>query len=155
MIFYRCSFPIGEIRLDKEQKLRHGQPYSISLRLELPDNEVNESHGMFMTCVSLLGMDHWGYQSVIWKDCQSSILEFRSPLLRILETVVYSPFFLLGHSSQKQVININFLKKLVMDPRNIEEIFEVEIKSKQIQVIKAELEVQAELKGRLCSDIMV
>ena len=31
----------------------------------------------------------------------------------------------------------------------VEEIFEVEIKSKQIQVIKAELEVQAELKGRL------
>jgi len=34
-----------------------------------------------------------------------------------------------------------------MDPRNEEEIFEVEIKSKQIQVITAELEVQAELKG--------
>ena len=115
----------------------------MNLRLELPDNEVNLDHGMFMTCVSVLGKeDH-----VIKKACKSSMVEFRSSLLRILETLAYSPFLLLGLSTQKQVIHINFFNEFETDPRLPGETIEVEIQSKDIQVIKADLEVHAELKG--------
>ena len=115
----------------------------MNLRLELPDNDVNQNHGMFMTCVSVLAReDH-----VIKKACKSSIAEFRSSFLRILETIAYSPFLLLGLSTQKQVIHINFFNEFQTDPRLMGERIEVEIQSKHIQVIKADLEIHAELKG--------
>jgi len=139
----KCSNPIGEIRLGKDEKLRQGQTYSMNLRLELPDNDVNQNHGMFMTCVSVFAReDH-----VIKKACKSSIAEFRSSFLRILETIAYSPFLLLGLSTQKQVIHINFFNEFQTDPRLMGERIEVEIQSKHIQVIKADLEIHAELKG--------
>ena len=44
----------------------------------------------------------------IGQSCKASLAEYRSPLLRTMETLTYSPALLTGLSSQKQLLNINF-----------------------------------------------
>ncbi|XP_075795427.1 seipin isoform X2 [Pelodiscus sinensis] len=50
-----CSFPIANISLVKNNRdkvLMYGQPYRISLELELPESPVNQELGMFMVAIS-------------------------------------------------------------------------------------------------------
>merc|ERR1712130_232988 len=139
----RCSFPSAQLRLSRNQKLHQGQTYSISLKLEIPDSPVNEDHGMFMTCLQISSAS--GDQ--IGESCKSSIAQYRSPLLRTLETVTYSPTLLTGWSTQKQEVLINYFSNFQTDPRTPAEVITVEIKSKHLEVAEASLEIHAELKG--------
>jgi len=139
----RCSFPSAQLRLSRNQKLHQGQTYSISLKLEIPDSPVNEDHGMFMTCLQISSAS--GDQ--IGESCKSSIAQYRSPLLRTMETVTYSPTLLTGWSTQKQEVLINYFSNFQTDPRTPAEVITVEIKSKHLEVAEASLEIHAELKG--------
>jgi len=139
----RCSFPSAQLRLSRNQKLHQGQTYSISLKLEIPDSPVNEDHGMFMTCLQISSAS--GEQ--IGESCKSSIAQYRSPLLRSMETVTYSPTLLTGWSTQKQEVLINYFSNFQTDPRTPAEVITVEIKSKHLEVAEASLEIHAELKG--------
>merc|ERR1712025_138525 len=139
----RCSFPSAQLRLSRNQKLHQGQTYSISLKLEIPDSPVNEDHGMFMTCLQISSAS--GEQ--IGQSCKSSIAQYRSPLLRTMETVTYSPTLLTGWSTQKQEVLINYFSNFQTDPRTPAEVITVEIKSKHLEVAEASLEIHAELKG--------
>merc|ERR1712002_817757 len=139
----RCSFPAANLSLSRNQKLHQGQTYSISLRLEIPDSPVNENHGMFMTCLKISSAS--GDQ--IGESCKSSISQYRSPLLRTMETVTYSPTLLTGWSTQKQEVLINYFSNFQTDPRTPAEVITVEIKSKHLEVAEASLEIHAELKG--------
>jgi len=139
----RCSFPSAQLRLSRNQKLHQGQTYSISLKLEIPDSPVNEDHGMFMTCLQITSVS--GEQ--IGESCKSSIAQYRSPLLRTMETVTYSPSLLTGWSTQKQEVLINYFSNFQTDPRTPAEVITVEVKSKHLEVAEASLEIHAELKG--------
>jgi len=139
----RCSFPSANLSLSRNQKLHQGQTYSISLRLEIPDSPVNENHGMFMTCLKISSAS--GDQ--IGESCKSSISQYRSPLLRTMETVTYSPTLLTGWSSQKQDLHINYFSNFQTDPRTPAENINVEIQTKHLEVAEASLEIHAELKG--------
>jgi len=139
----RCSFPSAQLRLSRNQKLHQGQTYSISLKLEIPDSPVNEDHGMFMTCLQITSAS--GEQ--IGESCKSSIAQYRSPLLRTMETVTYSPSLLTGWSTQKQEVLINYFSNFQTDPRTPAEVITVEVKSKHLEVAEASLEIHAELKG--------
>merc|ERR1712002_359280 len=139
----RCSFPAANLSLSRNQKLHQGQTYSISLRLEIPDSPVNENHGMFMTCLKI----STAIGEQIGEPCKSSISQYRSPLLRTMETVTYSPTLLTGWSSQKQDIHINYFSNFQTDPRTPAERINVEIQSKHLEVSEASLEIHAELKG--------
>merc|ERR1712025_1208381 len=139
----RCSFPSAQLRLSRNQKLHQGQTYSISLRLEIPDSPINEDHGMFMTCLQISSAS--GGQ--IGESCKSSISQYRSPLLRTMETVTYSLTLLTGWSSQKQDIHIDYFSNFQTDPRTPAERIHVEIQSKHLEVSEASLEIHAELKG--------
>jgi len=139
----RCSFPSAQLRLSRNQKLHQGQTYSISLKLEIPDSPVNEDHGMFMTCLQITSAS--GEQ--IGESCKSSIAQYRSPLLRTMETVTYSPTLLTGWSTQKQEVLINYFSNFQTDPRTPAEVITVEVKSKHLEVAEASLEIHAELKG--------
>jgi len=139
----RCSFPTSQIILQRNQKLLQGQTYSISLNLEIPDSPINENHGMFMTCLNISSISG----QKIGESCKSSISQYRSPLLRTMETVSYSPTLLTGWSTQKQDIHINYFSNFQTFPHTPAEVIDVEIKSKALQVIEASLEIHAELKG--------
>jgi len=139
----RCSHPTANIALRRYQKLLQGQPYSISLNLEIPDSPVNEDLGMFMSCLTISSTKG----DLIGESCKSSISEYRSPLLRTMETVTYSPALLTGWSAQKQEVHINYFSNFQTDPHTPAEVITVEIKSKYLQISEASLQIHAELNG--------
>merc|ERR1719234_1064765 len=139
----RCSNPLGEIRLERAQKLLQGQSYSMSISLELPDSLQTEDHGMFMTCLTISSSA--GHR--IGQSCKASLAEYRSPLLRTMETLTYSPVLLTGLSSQKQLLDINFFNNFQTDPHTPAEVITVEVQPKHLQLAQASLEIHAELRG--------
>jgi len=141
--YQRCSYPLATLQLRRYQKLLQGQTYSISLKLKIPDSPINEDHGMFMTCLKISSSS--GKQ--IGESCRSSILEYKSPLLRSMETLSLSPALLTGWSEQKQELVINYFSNFQTDPHAPAEIINVEIQSKHLQISEASLEIHAELNG--------
>ena len=141
--YQRCSYPLATLQLRRYQKLLQGQTYSISLKLKIPDSPLNEDHGMFMTCLKISSSS--GKQ--IGESCRSSILEYKSPLLRSMETLSLTPALLTGWSEQKQELIINYFSNFQTDPHTPAEIINVEIQSKHLQISEASLEIHAELKG--------
>uniref|UniRef100_A0ACB8G8I8 Berardinelli-Seip congenital lipodystrophy 2 (Seipin) n=1 Tax=Sphaerodactylus townsendi TaxID=933632 RepID=A0ACB8G8I8_9SAUR len=50
-----CSFPVANVSFlknSRDQVLMYGQPYRISVELELPESPVNQNLGMFMVAIS-------------------------------------------------------------------------------------------------------
>jgi len=139
----RCSYPRGELSLGRAIKLNPGQSYTLSSRLALPDNEVNEEHGMFMTCLTISS----GKGSQLDQSCKASILQYRSSLLKMIETLAFLPSLLVGLTAQKQEILIDFFDKFELDAHNPGEILTLEILSKNLEVSDVTLDIHADLKG--------
>merc|ERR1740119_588 len=139
----RCSNPAGTVHLGKGQPLVQGQTYSMSLALEVPDTPANEDHGMFMSCLSIASRAG----VLIERSCKSSMLEYRSGLLRVMETLFYAPSLVLGFSGQKQELQVEFFSRFETDPHTPGEVLTVEIQSRHIQVKEATMEIVAELRG--------
>ena len=140
----RCSYPSGELTLGRTVKLNPGQAYTLSSKLVLPDNPVNEDHGMFMTCLTISSTNGQVDQS-----CKASVMEYRSSLLRMLETLAYLPGLLTGFTSQKQEVHIDFFDKFELNPHNPGEILTLEILSKHLEVSHVTLDIYADLKGKI------
>lgn len=139
-----CSFLNTTLQIiPKKHRLMIGQPYRIALTLELPESVANQDLGMFMSCLSVNGING----NSIETSCKSSILEFKSNLLRTLETLVFSPFLLTGTTSQRQWINIVFFQDFYNDPSNLASNIHIQIKSQFIQIYSSQLHIQAELSG--------
>jgi len=137
-----CSFPNSTVHLHPKIKLMTGQPYSISLRLEVPDSQSNQGLGMFMSCLHIVNTN-----LAHVSNCKTAMLEFRSDLLRVMETFAYSPFFLTGTSTQRQWLTINYFRKFEDDPHNPANHLILQIQSKFIQVYGATLLIHAEFSG--------
>ena len=139
----RCSYPSGQLTLGRAVKLNPGQAYTLSSKLVLPDNPANEEHGMFMTCLTISSVNGQVDQS-----CKASVMEYRSALLRMLETLAYLPGLLTGFTSQKQELHIDFFDKFELNPHNPGEILTLEILSKHLEVSHVSLDIYADLKGK-------
>merc|ERR1711913_271132 len=83
----------------------------------------------------------------IGDNCESNILEYRSDLLRVLDTFAFSPFLLTSSTAQRQWINVNFFAMFMDDPHSPATNIDLEIRSKFIQVYSAVLQVHAEFSG--------
>jgi len=139
----KCSNPIGTVRLGKGEPLVQGQTYSMSLMLEVPDTQANEDHGMFMSCLSIASSSG----VMIERSCKSSMLAYRSGLLRVMETLFFAPSLLLGFSAQKQELQVDYFSQFETNPHTPGEVLTVEIQSRHIQVKDATMEIVAELRG--------
>ena len=137
----RCSFPSGQLRLGRRIKLIQGQSYNIISRLILPDSEGNADHGMFMTCLTLTTGDG----VTVDQSCKSSMMEYRSPLQKTIDTLVFTPLILTGISKQNQEMNINFFQNFQFDSQG--EIFTLDILSRQLEISEASIAIFAELTG--------
>merc|ERR1712168_1414187 len=71
----------------------------------------------------------------------------RSPLLRNMETLAYSPVLLTGISSQKQTLNLYYFTNFHPDPHTPAELINIEVKSNNLQVSSALLHLEASLTG--------
>merc|ERR1719480_717154 len=115
----------------------------MSLMLEVPDTQANEEHGMFMSCLSIASRSG----VMIDRSCKSSMLEYRSGLLRVMETLFFAPNLLLGFSGQKQELQVDYFSQFETNPHTPGEVLTVEIQSRHIQVKEATMEIVAELRG--------
>jgi len=139
----RCTFPTATVALGGKQQMLQGQVYSITMMLEVPDSPDNESLGMFMACMNVTGQDG----ASIARSCKSSISQYRSPMLRGIETLAFAPGLMIGWAEQRQSIPVTFFATFHPDPHAVVRAFHVEVKSKLVQVAQATLHIEASLTG--------
>uniref|UniRef100_V9KY20 Seipin n=1 Tax=Callorhinchus milii TaxID=7868 RepID=V9KY20_CALMI len=141
-----CSYPIANVSLlrnGKEKVMVHGQPYRLSLELNLPESPINQNLGMFMVRISCYTKEG----KVIASNSRSALLQYRSWLLQTLDTLFFSPLFLMGVSEQKQTLEV----ELFADYRECS--FTptlgavIEIQTRRIEIYAAQLRVHAYFTG--------
>lgn len=95
------------------ESLHSGQEYSLALALEVPESEANFEIGMFGITVDIVDVE--GRLIVTYKTMGT--LVYKSALLRMLTTLVYFPWYLIGRFEQKQTISLmikeNFIDNAV------------------------------------------
>ncbi|XP_069036350.1 seipin isoform X2 [Lepisosteus oculatus] len=141
-----CSFPFANVSLLKngrEKVMIYGQPYRISLELELPESQSNQQLGMFLVQLSCYTR---GGQ-VIASVSRSAMLHYRSSLLETLATLFFSPLLLSGMAEQKQLLEV----ELYSDYRENSYVPTVgallEIQTRRIQIYSAQLRIHAHFTG--------
>uniref|UniRef100_A0A2K5ELJ5 Seipin n=1 Tax=Aotus nancymaae TaxID=37293 RepID=A0A2K5ELJ5_AOTNA len=100
-----CSFPVANVSLIKGGRDRvpvDGQPYRVTLELELPESPVNQDLGMFLVTISC----YISGGRIISTSSRPVMLRYRSDLLRMLHTLVFSSLLLFGFAEQKQMLEV-------------------------------------------------
>ncbi|KAL1789261.1 seipin isoform X1 [Sigmodon hispidus] len=141
-----CSFPVANVSLVKsgrDRVLMYGQPYRVTLELELPESPVNQNLGMFLVTVSCYTRGG----RIISTSSRSVMLHYRSHLLQMLDTLVFSSLLLFGFAEQKQLLEV----ELYSDYRENSYVpttgAVIEIHSKRIQMYGAHLRIHAHFTG--------
>ncbi|KAM9450722.1 seipin isoform 2-T3 [Clarias gariepinus] len=141
-----CSFPVANVSLlknGKEQVLMYGQPYRVSLELEMPESPVNEQLGMFLVKMSCYTKEGKTMSTVT----RSAMLHYRSSLLQTLSTLVFSPVLLSGLSEQKQLIEVELFSDYKSDSYHPTIGAVIEIQSRHVQIYSAQLRIHAHFTG--------
>nr|XP_057932199.1 seipin-like [Doryrhamphus excisus] len=141
-----CSFPTANISFmknDRDQVLAYGQPYRISLELELPESPVNEQLGMFMVKMSCYTRGGGTVSSV----GRSTMLHYRSSLLQTMSTFLFSPLLLTGMAEQKQLIEVELFSAYKTNSYQPTVGAVVEIQSKRVQIYSSQLRIHAYFTG--------
>ncbi|KAL4659994.1 seipin-like [Arapaima gigas] len=141
-----CSFPMANVsflRNDVHQALTYGQPYRIFLELEMPESPANQQLGMFMVRMSCYSKEGQTVSSV----ARSAMLHYRSRLLQILSTLVFSPLLLSGLLEEKQLVKVELFSDYRDNPYQPTTGALIEIQSHQIQIYGAQLRIHAHFTG--------
>lgn len=141
-----CSFPTANISLLKngrDQVLVKGQPYRISLELEMPESPVNVQLGMFMIKMSCFTKGGETVSSV----SRSAMLHYRSDLLQTLGTLTFSPLLLSGMAEQKQLIDVELYSDFKSNANRPAIGAVIEVQSKRVQIYSAQLRIHAYFTG--------
>ncbi|TDH09311.1 hypothetical protein EPR50_G00085350 [Perca flavescens] len=141
-----CSFPTANISFMKNERdlvMAYGQPYRVSLELEMPESPVNERLGMFMVKMSCYTKGGKTVSSV----GRSTMLHYRSSLLQSLSTLLFSPFFLTGMAEQKQLIEVELFSEYKTNAYQPSVGAVIEIQSKRVQIYSAQLRIHAFFTG--------
>jgi hypothetical protein len=139
----RCSYPRATVILSRKYQLLQSQVYSIRLTVALPDSPSTEEVGMFMSCINVTSAS----DELIARSCKSAVSDYRSPLLRTLDTLAYFPALVTGYSSQKQILNIDYFDDFQPDPHTPAHSIHLEVLSNHIQVFSTHLHIEASLTG--------
>lgn len=139
-----CSFPQAHVLLTrKQQLLMIGQPYRISVNIDMPESEQNLGLGMFMVCAEMRDQ----HTQLRNHACRSAMLHYRSDLARTISTLVMSPLIILGFKEETQQIPVEVFSSYEDDQENpVTDVF-VEIQSKQIQFYSVTLHITAHFSG--------
>nr|XP_033810737.1 seipin [Geotrypetes seraphini]XP_033810738.1 seipin [Geotrypetes seraphini] len=141
-----CSFPMANISLIKngrDRVLMYGQPYRISLELEMPESPVNQELGMFM--VSIMCYTKGG--QIISSSTRSAMLHYRSRALRLMDTFFYAGLLLTGFLEQKQMVEVELYSDYREDSYVPTLGALIEIQNKRIQIYAAQLKIHAHFTG--------
>uniref|UniRef100_A0A673KD68 Seipin n=1 Tax=Sinocyclocheilus rhinocerous TaxID=307959 RepID=A0A673KD68_9TELE len=138
-----CALNVTESSNNPRYVMTYGQPYRITLELEMPESPANRELGMFlvkMTPYSKAGQ-------IVDISARSAMLHYRSSLLQALGTVVFSPMLLTGASEQKQSVIVELYSEFKDDSYNPTVGAIIEIHSQHIQIYRAHLYIFAHFTG--------
>ncbi|XP_023650535.2 seipin-like [Paramormyrops kingsleyae] len=141
-----CSFPTANVSLLKngrDQIMVYGQPYRISLEMEMPESPVNQDLGMFMIKMSC----YTNEGQIISTISRSAMLHYRSSLLQTLGTLLFSPLLLSGMSEQKQLIEVELYPAYSENSYLPTTGAVIEIQSRRVQIYSAQLRIHAHFTG--------
>ncbi|XP_023988993.1 seipin isoform X6 [Physeter macrocephalus] len=141
-----CSFPVANVSLAKggrDRVLMYGQPYRFTLELELPESPVNQDLGMFLVTISCYTRGG----RIISTSSRSVMLHYRSNLLQMLDTLVFSSLLLFGFAEQKQVLEVELYPEYRENSYVPTTGAIIEIHSKRIQLYGAYLRIHAHFTG--------
>uniref|UniRef100_A0A1A8KBL3 Seipin n=1 Tax=Nothobranchius kuhntae TaxID=321403 RepID=A0A1A8KBL3_NOTKU len=141
-----CSFPranISFMRNNRDQVMANGQPYRVSLELEMPESPVNEQLGMFMVRMSCYTRGG----KVVSSVGRSTMLHYRSSLLQTLSTLYFFPFLLTGMAEQKQLIEVELYSDYKTNAYEPTVGAVIEIHSKRVQIYSSQLRIHAYFTG--------
>ncbi|KAI9523556.1 Berardinelli-Seip congenital lipodystrophy 2 (seipin) [Dissostichus eleginoides] len=141
-----CSFPMANISFmknERDQVMAYGQPYRVSLELEMPESPVNEHLGMFMVKMSCYTKGG----KIVSSVGRSTMLHYRSSLLHSLGTLLFSPFLLTGMSEQKQLIQVELFSDYKTNAYQPSVGAVIEIQSKRVQIYSSQLRIHAYFTG--------
>ncbi|XP_038161510.1 seipin-like [Cyprinodon tularosa] len=141
-----CSFPTANISFmknERDQVMANGQPYRVSLELEMPESPVNENLGMFMIKMSCYTKGGRTVSSV----GRSTMLHYRSSLLQTLSTLFFSPLLLAGMTEQKQLIEVELYPDYKTNAYQPTVGAVIEIQSRRVQIYSAQLRIHAYFTG--------
>uniref|UniRef100_UPI0037E8BA37 seipin-like n=1 Tax=Semicossyphus pulcher TaxID=241346 RepID=UPI0037E8BA37 len=141
-----CSFPkanISFMKNERDQVMAFGQPYRISLELEMPESPVNEQLGMFMVKMSSFTKGGKTVASV----GRSTMLHYRSSLLQTMATFLFSPFLLTGMTEQKQLIDVELFSEYKTNAYQPTVGAVIEVQSKRVQIYSSMLRIHAYFTG--------
>lgn len=154
---FSCSYPMANISLMRNKKhvLTFGQAYQISLLLEMPDSPPNQEIGMFMiktTCFSQDGgkvasSARSARQQLSASSSRSSMLRYRSDLLRTISTLLFFPAFVTGVAEQKQMLEVELFSDYTDDPYSPSNTAVIEILSNKVQIYSSKLYIHAHFTG--------
>ncbi|XP_026185492.1 seipin isoform X2 [Mastacembelus armatus] len=144
-ISFMCSYPLANVSLTRNKKhvLTFGQAYRISLQLEMPESPSNQELGMFMIKTTCFSQDG----SQVASSARSSMLRYRSSLLRTLGTLLFLPAFLFGAAEQKQVVEVELFSDYTDDPYAPSVTAVIEILSNKVQIYSSHLYIHAHFTG--------
>lgn len=141
-----CSFPTANISFmknEKDQVMANGQPYRISVDLEMPESPVNEQVGMFM--VKMICFTKGG--KIVSSVGRSTMLHYRSSLLKTISTLLFSPFLLSGMAEQKQLIEVELVSDYKTNAYEPTVGAVIEIQSRRVQIYSSQLRIHAYFTG--------
>uniref|UniRef100_A0A023FA80 Seipin n=1 Tax=Triatoma infestans TaxID=30076 RepID=A0A023FA80_TRIIF len=139
-----CSFPRAHVQLTKSnQLLMVGQPYKITLVLEVPESNRNKELGMFLVCGQLTNKGG----VTIAHSCRATMLRYRSPLVHMLTVLALSPFYVSNLLEEKQILQVELFSNFEEDQiYPVTDIY-IEIQSELIEVYSSKLQIDAHLSG--------
>ncbi|KAM6937491.1 seipin-like [Xenentodon cancila] len=141
-----CSFPranISFMRNQRDQVMANGQPYRVSLELEMPESPVNQQLGMFMISMSCYTRDG----KIVSTVGRSTMLHYRSHFLQTLSTLFYSPVLLTGMAEQKQLIEVELFSDYKTNAYQPTVGAVIEVHSKRVQIYSSQLRIHAYFTG--------
>uniref|UniRef100_A0A8C9KDZ7 Seipin n=1 Tax=Panthera tigris altaica TaxID=74533 RepID=A0A8C9KDZ7_PANTA len=141
-----CSFPVANVSLAKggrDRVLMYGQPYRVTLELELPESPVNQDLGMFLVTISCYTRGG----RIISTSSRSVMLHYRSNLLQMLDTLVFSSLLLFGFAEQKQLLEVELYPEYRENSYVPTTGAIIEIHSKRVQMYGAYLRIHAHFTG--------
>jgi len=142
-----CQIPYAEIDLaDKRSPISfaRGQQYEFAVKLDLPESDVNWDQGQFMVRMKLI--DKSG--RIVYNVARAAILTYKSPLLRILNTFMFSFTMLFGWHEEKQSIYLTMVDNFLDDSDIRISTLRIEIEvARKIQIYHSQLFIEAKLSG--------
>lgn len=124
--------------------LMAGQAYTVMVSLRMPESPKNTDLGMFMSCLKMKAESITG---PVKSSCKSSMMNYRSDLLRTIETMSLAPFLMSGRLVEQQTVFIEFFQDFSDNPLNPVVSADFEIKSRFAEIYDAEIIIHAKFSG--------